>query len=206
MSDGNYVTTRKASQYYDVHPSTLRRWDSQGKIKTIRVSNRRRYFIPHNQDILNSDVSSNEKQKICYCRVSSSNQKNDLQRQIEYMRTKFPHHTIIQDVASGIKWKRKGLKTILELAMSGKLKELVVAYRDRLCRFGFELVQWILETNNCKLVVLDETIQTREEELTNDLLSIIHIFNCRQMGMRRYKEKKERNDYGGKENKILSNK
>jgi len=109
------------------------------------------------------------------------------------MRSKFPDYTIIQDVASGINWKRKGLKTILEFAMSGKLEELVVAYRDRLCRFGFELIQWILETNGCKLMVLDETIQTKEEELTNDLLSIIHIFNCRQMGMRRYKkEKKEK--------------
>ena len=193
MLNGNhYVTTRKAAKYYDVHPSTLRRWDSQGKIKTIRTSNQRRYFIPYDKDISNSDIPANEKQKNCYCRVSSNNQKNDLQRQIQYMQSKFPDYIIIQDVASGINWKRKGLKTILELAMSGKLKELVVAHRDRLCRFGFELVQWILETNGCKLVVLDETIQTQEEELTNDLLSIIHIFNCRQMGMRRYKTKEKK--------------
>ena len=95
---------------------------------------------------------------------------------------------IIQDIGSGINWKRSGLKTILELAMQKKLETVVVAHRDRLCRFAFELIQWILEKNEVKLVVLNESICSTEQELAEDLLSIIHVFSCKQMGKRRYKK------------------
>ena len=74
------------------------------------------------------------------------------------------------------------------LTMSNKLEEVVVAHRDRLCRFAFKLIQWILEKNQVKLVVLNEGIQSSEQELAKDLLSIVHIFSCRQMGKRRYKK------------------
>ena len=137
------------------------------------------------RDSITNDV---QKQKICYCRVSSTHQKNDLQRQKEYLKSKYPDYRIIQDIGSGINWKRSGLKTILELAMQKKLETVVVAHRDRLCRFAFELIQWILEKNEVKLVVLNESICSTEQELAEDLLSIIHVFSCKQMGKRRYKK------------------
>jgi len=185
-----YVNAKKARELFNVSNSTLRRWDKEGIIDTIRTpSNIRRYstslFKDNNIDIINI----NKKQKICYCRVSSVNQKNDLERQIKYMRTQFPEHNIIQDIGSGINWKRRGLQTILELAMQNKLTEVVVAHRDRLCRFAFELIQWFLEQNNVKLVVLNGQFQSSEQELAEDLLSIVHVFSCRKMGKRRYTEK-----------------
>ena len=148
-----YVNAKKARELFNVSNSTLRRWDKEGIIDTIRTpSNIRRYssklFQDNNVNITNVD----KKQKICYCRVSSINQKNDLERQINYMQSKYNEHNIIQDIGSGINWKRKGFKTILELAMQNKLAEVVVAHRDRLCRFAFELIQWVFETNGVQRI------------------------------------------------------
>ena len=185
----NYVNTRTACKLYQVRANTLRRWAEQNKIDTIRTpSNHRMYSTKMHKDAVRNANNVIEKQKICYCRVSSVKQKNDLTRQIQFMQSKYPKHIIIQDIGSGINWERKGLQTILELTMSNKLEEVVVAHRDRLCRFAFKLIQWILEKNQVKLVVLNEGIQSSEQELAKDLLSIVHIFSCRQMGKRRYKK------------------
>ena len=83
--------------------------------------------------------------------------------------------------------------------MQGNLSELMVAHRDRLCRFGFELIEWVLERNNVKLTVLDiEDHKSPDQDLTDDILSIIHIYSCKQMGKRRYKIK-ENKDLSGSE-------
>jgi predicted site-specific integrase-resolvase len=184
-----YISTQDACDFFQISISTLRRWDKEGKIDTYRTpGNQRRYCTELRTKNSNRDIDVEQKQKICYCRVSSPSQKNDLQRQKEYLKSKYPNYRIIEDIGSGINWKRGGLKTILELAMQNKLQTVVVAHRDRLCRFAFELVQWILEQNNVELVVLDETVHSSEQELAQDLLSIIHVFSCRQMGQRRYKK------------------
>jgi len=204
----NYISTQEACELYKVSISTLRKWDREGKIDTFRTPGKQRRYSTqlfskntiNTQSVTkisNSDITNVQKQKICYCRVSSSHQKNDLQRQKKFLQSKYPDYRIIEDIGSGINWKRGGLKTILELAMQNKLDTVVVAHKDRLCRFAFELVQWILESNNVKLVVLDESVCSTEQELAEDLLSIIHVFSCKQMGKRRYK--KEENN-GNTEN------
>ena len=185
----NYIDSREACEFLQVSISTLRKWDREGKIDTYRTPGKhRRYSTQLSTKISRNIVTDVQKQKICYCRVSSPHQKNDLQRQKEFLQSKYPDYRIVQDIGSGINWKRGGLKTILELAMQNKLETVVVAHKDRLCRFAFELVQWVLETNNVELVVLDESICSTEQELAEDLLSIIHVFSCRQMGKRRYKK------------------
>jgi predicted site-specific integrase-resolvase len=84
-------------------------------------------------------------------------------------------------------FKRKGLQTILELSMSGNLGEVVVSHKDRLSRFAFELIEWIIKRNRGTLVVLDRSEhQSGQQELAEDLLSIVTVFNCRNMGRRRY--------------------
>ena len=180
-----YICTKDACELFQVSVSTLRKWDREGKIDTYRTPGKQRRYATKlyakNDNHITNDA---QKQKICYCRVSSNHQKNDLQRQKEYLQSKYPDYRIIQDIGSGINWQRTGLKTILELAMQNKLETVVVAHRDRLCRFAFELVQWILESNNVKLVVLDQSICSTEQELAEDLLSIIHVFSCRQIGKR----------------------
>jgi predicted site-specific integrase-resolvase len=111
---------------------------------------------------------------------------DDLNSQIEHLKTRYPNHELIEDTGSGLNFGRKGFNALLELILSGHVSEVVVAYKDRLCRFGFELIESIAEKHHCNIVVLDESKLSPQAELVNDLLSIIHIFSCRLYGLRKY--------------------
>ena len=124
------------------------------------------------------------KRNICYCRVSTSSQKEDLERQVEFFRCKYPNHEIIKDIGSGLNFKRKGFNSILDFAFKGDIGEVVVTHKDRLCRFGFELVLRIIESTNGKILVLDKEETSPEKELVNDILSIITVFSSRLYGLR----------------------
>ena len=196
--DNEYVNTRKAVELLQITPKTLRIWDKENKIRTIRTpSGIRRYNLKDIQNILSCPTPPKEqgkenKQKVCYARVSSQKQMDDLNRQKDFFRSQFPNHILVTDVASGINWKRKGLQTLLEYSMSGSISEIVVAHRDRLCRFAFELLEWIFKKNGVKLLVLNgNNEQSEDQELADDVLSIIHIYSCRKNGKRRYKKDKE---------------
>ena len=103
------------------------------------------------------------------------------------MRAKYPEAEIVKDIVRSINYKRKGLKAILGRAMRGNKLEVVVAHKDRLARFGFELIEWVIQQSAGKIVVLKQTTLSPEQELTNDLLSILHVFSCRMHGLRNYK-------------------
>ena len=104
------------------------------------------------------------------------------------MQEKNPQSEIIKDIGSGINFKRKGLRSILERAMRGDRIKLVVAHRDRLARFGFDLIKYIIERNGGEILVLDQISYSPEPELTRDLLNILHVFSCRMHGLRNYKK------------------
>ena len=188
-----FISTSKAKEILGVSLKTLTRWDKSGKLRATRnPSGRRMYNLKHVEIASGKYNDSDKKQKICYCRVSSKKQMDDLNRQENFLREKFPGHKLVTDIGSGLNWKRKGLKTILGLAMQGHISEVVVAHRDILCRFAFELLEWIFETNGVKLIVLDEDKEkSKDEELANDILSIINDYSCRKMGSRKYKNKKD---------------
>lgn len=140
---------------------------------------------------INAKIS---RKNIVYCRVSSKKQEDDLQRQMELAKSEYPNYTIISDIGSGINWKRKGLKTILELSMQGHLESVIVYHKDRLARFAVELIEYIFTVNGTKLIIVNnEAEKSTEQELADDLLSIVHIYSCRKMGKRRY-TKREQND------------
>lgn len=193
-----YVSTKQARELLDITTATLRNWDKDNKIKTIRnPSGARMYALADIHHILGWDIP-NEKKRYIYCRVSSKKQTDDLKRQEDFLKSSYPDYTIISDVGSGINWKRPGFKTILVNTMQGNVEEVVVAHRDRLCRFAFELIEWIFNSFKTKLTVLDQkSCKSDQDELTDDIISIIHVFSCRQMGRRKYKkprgtEEKER--------------
>ena len=188
----SYVTPRKAQNFVGVASSTLKSWAQSGYINYITTpGGKRLYNIDKFVDSMSTktDQESSEKQKICYCRVSSIGQKDDLERQVQSMRLQFPHHQIITDIGSGINFKRKGLLQLLELCNKQLVSEVVIAYRDRLCRFAFELIQWQMSQNKVKLVVLNQGLESPNSELADDLMSIVHVFNCRMQGKRKYKTK-----------------
>ena len=188
----NYVTVQKARKMLGVTTTTLRRWHTQGKITAIKTpSGLHQYSLEDIYNIIGWDTANNQTEKVVYCRVSSKKQSDDLGRQVDLFKTMYPNHTVVTDIGSGINWKRKGLQTILERALQRTISEVVVAHRARLCRFGFELLEWLFSKCNVKLIVLDnDTHKSSDTELTDDILSIIHVYSCRNMGRRRYKNKK----------------
>jgi predicted site-specific integrase-resolvase len=180
-----YIPLRKAVEFLGLHPNTLRRYADEGKIKSIKnPAGQRLYDV---ESYIRGD--SIRTPTICYCRVSSSKQRDDLDRQIAYMQSFYPDAEIIKDIGSGLNFKRKGLRSLLDRLLQGNKFILVVACRDRLARFGFELVQYMVEQNGGQIVVLDKTVHCPQSELTQDLLSILHVFSCRMHGLRKYSKK-----------------
>lgn len=187
----NYVSGKIAKQIVGCSDNTLRAWADSGKINVIRSKNNSKRFYDISSFISNESNSLeniNIKKQICYCRVSSKHQKDDLERQVNSMQEKYPNATIIKDIGSGINWKRKGLISMLQQIKNNQVGEIIIAHRDRLCRFAFELFEQIFGLYQVKLVVLDsgETEQTSQSELCEDILSIMQIYACRKMGKRRY--------------------
>ena len=128
--------------------------------------------------------------KVIYARVSNSSQLNDIERQKKYLLDCYPGYDVITDISDGLTFDREGIKTILDRALQGTITEIVVAHQDRLCRFGFELLRFILEEKcNVKIVVLNNLKSTSQEELVTDLLSIITQFSvARATGLQKYKQ------------------
>jgi len=105
------------------------------------------------------------------------------------MKEKFPTHTIIQDIGSGINYKRKGLQELMEKAINGEIEELVIAYKDRLTRFGYEMIEWLItKYSNGKIIIINkEEEETSVEELTKDIVSIMNVYVAKVNGLRKYK-------------------
>jgi putative resolvase len=143
-----------------------------------------------------------QKAKICYARVSSEHQRKDLDRQIADLRQRFPGHEILSDVGSGLNWKRRAFTTLLERVHAGAVEEIVVTRKDRLCRFGSELVEWIFEKNGTRLVVLGSDIGAdsgEAGELAEDLLAIVTVFVARHNGLRSAANRRKRRETAQKE-------
>jgi putative resolvase len=178
-----YVPSREAAKVLGVHPNSLRSWANQGKIQVkLTPGGKRLYDIESFIGIVHAT------QSICYCRVSSIKQRDDLERQVAYMRERYPTYEVITDIASGLNFKRKGLRSLLERVLRREVCDIVVAYKDRLARFGFDLLKWLVESHGGKIVVLNDVSMSPADELTQDLLAIITIFSCRMHGLRKYRQ------------------
>ncbi|CEJ43046.1 Site-specific integrase-resolvase [Umezakia ovalisporum] len=179
-----YVPLREAVKQLGLHPNTLRKYADNGKIESIKNEAGQRLF-----NVESYLRGATRTSLVCYCLVSSTKQRDDLGRQIAYMQSLYPDAEIIKDIGSGINFKRKGLQALLDRLMRGDKLTIVVACRDRLARFGFELIQYMVEQNGGRIVVLDNNVHCPESELTSDLLSILHLFSCRMHGLRKYSKK-----------------
>ena len=202
-----YVKGKRASEIIGVHQRTLYIWEEKGLIETIRTRGGMRLYnvekFLKEKECLEENINKNsicndldkldklKKLNICYVRVSSNSQKDDLMRQKEMMVKKYPNHTIIEDIGSGLNLNKRGIKKIITLAIDGKINELIVAYRDRLTRFGFELIEELINKySNGKLIVLNEKeFIEPEEELIKDMVSIMNVYVAKMNGLRKYKKK-----------------
>jgi len=211
-----FLPTREALKYIPVCNDTLRKWAKAGKIEYRRAPGRyTRHFYNIRKFLLEADgleeveeEPNNPQQKsYCYCRVSTNGQYPDLKRQVAFMQENYPNHTIIKEVGSGLNFRRKGLQQLIDAAIQGEVKEVVVAYKDRLCRFGYELIEHIIEHySGGKIVVLRQSNKSQQEELVTDLLSIITVFSARVNGLRKYKRqiKEDQGVTNGEAEKVAS--
>ena len=189
-----YFTINKFSKIVGVTPQTLRNWDKSGKLTPHHTgSNGYRYY---SEEQLNQVLKIKPKAKtvVGYCRVSSPKQKDDLERQIEnvktYLLAQGNPFEVISDIGSGINYKRKGLLELLERIMSDEVSKVVVLYKDRLSRFGFELIEYVASLHECEIEIIDNTQKTEKEELVEDLVQIITVFSCKLQGKRVHKARK----------------
>lgn len=198
----NFLPIRDAEIFTGVKQQTLRKLFEENILKGYKTESGQRMFARKSLcEFCNinerQENETNERANILYARVSSKKQSNDLDRQIEFIRSAKPeyiNYRVVTDIASGINFKRKGLLDILERSIHGVVGEVVVAHKDRMSRFGFDLIKTIIEKAGGKVTVIDDEKQkSGEQELAEDLLSIIHIYSCKQMGKRNYKRSKSKN-------------
>ena len=116
-------------------------------------------------------------------------QKDDLERQKKLIREKYPEHLMIQDIGSGINLNKRGILKIIDLAIKGKIEELVVAYKDRLARYGYELIEHMIEKYSKGKIINKKDDLEPEEELAFDVLQIMNVFVEKMNGLRKYKKK-----------------
>jgi len=188
-----YLSIKEAATFLGVAESTLRRWENEGKLTPERTSGGHRRYSKESL-IAFKDKKDNNKLTIGYCRVSSSDQKEDLKRQVEnvtnYCIANGYQFRIIEDLGSGLNYKKKGLKELLALMENREVERIVVNYKDRLMRFGYEMLEEICKLNNVKIEVINHSEdRTYEEELVEDVLSVITVFSSRLYGSRSRKTK-----------------
>jgi predicted site-specific integrase-resolvase len=203
---------KEASKILGIHQRTLYLWEEKGIIETIRSSptSKRYYNVEkylkeqgltchkiEKEEIKCTkieDIEKEERIKICYARVSSVGQKDDLERQKEVLVKMYPKHKLIEDVGSGINLTKRGLLKIIELAIGGKLEELVIVHKDRLARFGYELIEHLIEKySNGKIIIINKKEEVEpEEEMVKDVLQIMNVFVAKMNGRRKYNLKNKK--------------
>lgn len=192
-----YLSIHKVASILGVTPQTLRQWDANGYfVPSQRRSNGYRYYTKKQVEQFAEQfntIKNKNRINIGYCRVSTNKQKDDLARQVEnvelYLKSLKTPYRIIKDIGSGISYNKKGLSELLELICKNKVDTVYVLYKDRLVRFGFEILQKVAELHNTQIVVLDNEDKTKEQELVEDLMQIITVFSCRLHGKRATKTK-----------------
>ena len=176
-------TPKQLTEKLGVSRETLRRWEVAGQLKAVKTAKgHRRYLYDE----------APKKQKIIYARVSSHKQQEDLERQIASLQKRYPKHTVLSDIGSGLNFKRKSLLKLLEFVFKGDVSEVVVAHRDRLSLFGFELFEFIFKQHGAILKVVDNTEVSPDSE---DLMSLITEFSSRYYGSRKYSDNEEAQDF-----------
>ena len=173
--------------------NTLQRWDRMGILKAHRTLTNRRYYT-HEQYLKFIGQKAAVKNIMTYCRVSSAGQKKDLAAQKEAVEhfcvaSGKPVGAALEDIGSGLNYRRKQFVRLMQMVERGEVFEIVIAHKDRLVRFGFEWFEKFCNDHGCTITVMNAESLSPEQEMTQDLLSIIHCFSSRLYGLRKYKKK-----------------
>ncbi len=189
-----------AAKHLGIHPDTLRRWAKTGKVKVAGFTpGKQRLFDLNDFEELGVTPTSRpitiQRPTVCYARVSSRDQIQDLKRQVEmlelYCSSHGWKHEVIQDLGSGMNYQKKGLNLLIKSLCNQKIGRLVITHKDRLLRFGSELIFSICSHVGCEVVIINSSEESSyEEDLTRDVLEIITVFSARLYGSCSHKNKK----------------
>lgn len=188
---GRLVSIGEAAQIKGVSIDTLRYWEKEGKLSSVRTEGgHRRYRL---SDLM--PLSTEDKKTIAYCRVSSHDQKADLERQALVLSAYCESHNwnceIIKDLGSGLNYKKKGLRKLIDLILNNQCDRIVISHKDRLLRFGSELIFSLCEHFGIEVIILNRKEDSSfEEDLAKDVLEIITVFSARLYGSRSHKNHK----------------
>lgn len=198
-NDDVFIRPAEIKKRFSISATSLRKWGDSGVIPIVRYGNskKRLYSTRAIEQHFGATCTATrigprplQQEKIIYARVSSRHQHKDLRRQIEDLRRDYPDHELVSDIASGLHFKRKGLRSILERVHGGTVEEVVVMHRDRLCRYGQELIDFIFTSAKTRLVVHSKSVgEDSTRELADDLLA---IFVARHNGQRSAANKRKR--------------
>jgi putative resolvase len=183
-----------AAKHFGVSQETLRRWEKSGKIVVERTPRgHRRFDISHVN--IHPRNSSSGKHTLGYARVSSHDQKEDLLRQAlvleNFCIASGWTHEIVQDLGSGLNFQKRGLKKLIQNICSGTIDRLLLTHKDRLLRFGSELIFSLCEQFGIEVIIMNKSEETRfEDDLVQDVLEIITVFSARLYGARSRKNQK----------------
>lgn len=191
------ISTGKAAKLLGVSVKTIQRWEREGRLIPVARtdSNRRLYTEAQIREFIGiRNAVSEPTRVVAYCRVSSAAQKPDLanQRKVleEFVVARgLANVEFIEEVGGGLNFKRKRFLEIMEAIGRREVKTLILAHRDRLTRFGFEWFEHFAKTNGCELLVLNQERLSPEQEMVQDLMTIVHCFSSRLYGLRNYRKK-----------------
>lgn len=176
-----------------VSVKTLQRWDRDGIFKANRTPTDRRYYT-YEQYLQFKGIQTDNgiREVVIYARVSTKNQKDDLQNQVEFLKQFCNAKGIIvnqciEDFGSGLNYNRKKWNKLLDEVMENKIKTIVISNKDRFIRFGFDWFERFCEKFNTEIIVVNNETLSPNEELVQDIISILHVFSCRLYGLRKYK-------------------
>lgn len=179
---------------------TLQRWDNDGKLNAYRNPKGRRYYTETQyREYIGIPKENKVGKTIIYARVSNQSQKDDLQNQIEFLK-QFANakgmivDEILTDIGSGSNYSRKKWNSIIDLTQKGEVKIVIISHKDRFIRFGYDWFEKFLGKCGVQLLVVNNEKMSPQEELVQDLISIIHVFSCRIYGLRKYKKKIKEDD------------
>ena len=202
-----YVSVGSAAQILGVHPDTIRRWAITGRIQSKRFGGEGSH---RRVDISNIPTSlCNDRRDYIYGRVSTRAQRKHLVTQVDDLKRRYPDAVVVTDIGSGLNYKRPGLLKILAAALEGKVQTVYVSHKDRLSRFSYDLIEFILNKSGSNIVVADDDKEHTHEghELADDIVSIITVFGARLHGARSGASKRRRlheaqNAIGGKATEL----
>ena len=184
---------KEFAELLNVSVLTLQRWDNTGKLKAHRTPTNRRYYT-YEQYQKYMGITNSSKKTVIYTRVSTSNQKDDLKNQVEFLRQYANAKgiivdTVIEDYGSGLNYNRKQWNKLIDECMTNEIGTIIITHKDRFIRFGFDWFEKFLNKFGVKFIIVNNESLSPQEELVQDIISILDVFSCRIYGLRKYKEK-----------------